>query len=244
MGSKIAAWSVHLLTASGAVVALLTLSEINQHHFINALWLMAVAIFIDAIDGTLARLFHVKTVVPKIDGALLDNIIDYLNYVITPCFFLLIEPNLLSGQMKWFVLPAVCLSSAYQFTQSDAKTTDHFFKGFPCYWNLVVMYLYLFSATQLFSCVLLLLCSLLVFVPIKYVYPSRLDYLTEVLWLKFVMFAASLAYGIHCALMIHFYPNIPLYLIAYSAAYIIFYITFSVLRTVAPLIDIKKKRML
>ncbi len=52
-----------------------------------ALWLMAITVFIDAVDGSLARAVHIKSVLPQIDGALLDNIVDYLNYVVTPSFF-------------------------------------------------------------------------------------------------------------------------------------------------------------
>ncbi len=236
MLNKLAAWSVHLLTASGALVAILTLAEIHQLHFINALWLMCVAIFIDSIDGMLARLVKVKEVVPKIDGALLDNIIDFVNYVITPSFFLFVAPDLLTPFMKYPVIIAVCLASCYQFTQSDAKTTDHFFKGFPCYWNLVVLYLFVFSANNLVSSLVLLSLSILVFIPIKYVYPSRLDYLTDVKWLKVVMFLASILYGLHCLLMLSSYPNIPNYLVAYSTIYILFYMTFSLLRTIVPII--------
>lgn len=240
MRNKTLAWLVHTLTASGAIIALLTLSEIHEHHFINALWLMCAAIFIDAIDGTLARLVKVKEVIPHIDGALLDNIIDYLNYVITPCFFMLLCPNLLHPSSKWLVIICIILSSCYQFTQDDAKTEDHFFKGFPCYWNIVILYLYVFSANGIVSSTTLLTLSLLVFIPIKYVYPSRLDYLTKILWLKIIMFVASLLFGLNCLLMLNFYPKIPWYLITYSLAYVIFYISFSIIRTIAPIIRARK----
>lgn len=241
MYKKIPAWTVHLLTASGVLIALLTLFEIHNQHYINALWLMCAAIFIDAIDGTLARLVNIKEVIPNIDGALLDNIVDFLNYVVTPCFFILLCPDLVPSPMVWPILIAVSLSSCYQFTQSDAKTEDHFFKGFPCYWNLVVLYLYVFTANPIFSAFTLLVLSFLVFAPIKYVYPSRLDYLTKTKALKIVMFIASVLYGFHCLLMLYNYPTIPTYLIVYSTAYISFYMTFSIIRTIAPLIKAKNK---
>ena len=235
------AWVVHILTASGSVIALLTLGQIHNHNFINALWLMGLAIFIDAIDGTLARALHVKALIPTVDGALLDNIIDYLNYVVTPCFFLWVEPELLASNYKLLIISIVCFASSYQFTQNDAKTEDHFFKGFPCYWNLVVMYLYLFSTSHWLSTAILVCLSILVFIPIKYVYPSRLDYLTKNKYLKALMFIASMAYGIHCLLMIYLYPNIPLYLVIYSIIYIAFYLSFSLLRTISPLLRLQTK---
>ncbi|HEL8431576.1 TPA: CDP-alcohol phosphatidyltransferase family protein, partial [Legionella pneumophila] len=89
-----AAWFVHVFTASAACIGVFSLYKIYQHDYVFALWLMAITVFIDAVDGSLARLVHVKSVLPKIDGALLDNIVDYLNYVITPCFFLLVKPGM------------------------------------------------------------------------------------------------------------------------------------------------------
>ena len=230
------AWAVHAFTASGSVVALLTLAKIHNHQYIHALLFMGLAIFIDAVDGTLARVLKVKELVPKIDGALLDNIIDFLNYVITPCFFLWVAPDILPANIKWIAITVVCMASSYQFTQSDAKTEDHFFKGFPCYWNLVVMYLYLFTPTPWISATVLFVLSILVFIPIKYVYPSRLDYLTKNRNLKVLMFIASLFYGLHCLLMVLFYPRIPSFLVWYSISYIVFYISFSFLRTISPIL--------
>lgn len=239
--SPMTAWAVHVLTASTAIVALMTLYAIHKHQFVHALWLMGIAILIDAIDGTLARYFHVKLVAPKIDGALLDNIVDFLNYVITPCFFLLIEPNMLNTQYEWLVLSCVALASTYQFTQNDAKTADHFFKGFPCYWNIVIFYLFIFNTSSLFNAIVLLALSVLVFVPIKYVYPSRMDYLTTERWLKLTMIMASILYGITCFILIWTYPLKSIVLLTYSAIYIIFYLSLSIFRTAVPLIKAKLK---
>ncbi|GAG87853.1 unnamed protein product, partial [marine sediment metagenome] len=95
---RLSAWLVHLFTASGAILGLLTLFMTFRGEYITAFWLMGATIVIDSLDGTLARFIGVKQVVPQIDGALLDNIVDYLNYVITPTFFILVS-NLLP--MHW-----------------------------------------------------------------------------------------------------------------------------------------------
>ncbi|MDI1352352.1 MAG: phosphatidylcholine synthase, partial [bacterium] len=120
-----AAWAVHIFTASAACIGVFTLAKIYQHEYIFALWLMALTVFIDAVDGSLARLVNVKKILPKIDGALLDNIMDYLNYVITPCFFLLVKPEMLPQEYALFIIAAITITSAYQFCQDDAKTPDH-----------------------------------------------------------------------------------------------------------------------
>ena len=235
LAQRVAAWSVHAFTASAAVVGLLTLYAIYQQEYINALWWMGLAVFIDAIDGTFARLFHVKSVCPKIDGALLDNIVDYLNYVITPCFLFLLDKDLLPDGWRLFIVAAIALASSYQFTQSDAKTPDHFFKGFPSYWNIVAFYLILFTTSSLTNAVILLTCVVLVFVPIKYVYPSRLDYLTSLPWLRKLMLVASITYGIVSIALLWTFPDKHPLLLFYTLAYIIFYLGFSLYRTVVPM---------
>ena len=35
-----------------------------------------------------------------------------------------------------------CSRARYGFCRTDAKTADHFFTGFPSYWNIVAFYLY------------------------------------------------------------------------------------------------------
>lgn len=233
---KFAAWLVHLLTASTAVIGVLTLLAIHEQRFVDALWWMCAAILIDAIDGTFARGLHVKKFIPSIDGALLDNIVDYLNYVITPCFFLMLNESMLPSASKLLVVTLICLSSAYQFTQMDAKTPDHFFKGFPSYWNIVLLYLFIFHTPMLFNAWFLVILAILVFVPIKYVYPSRLDYLTELPWLRVTMFIASICYGLASAGLLYTYPSKHPLIVFYVFAYMIFYFGFSLFRTYYPLL--------
>src|SRR3990167_4779241 len=83
------AWLVHLYTASGAVLAFFALLLIEQGKFPEAFSLLALAVLIDASDGTLARLARVKEVIPWFDGDRLEDIIDYLNYVLVPCLLLI-----------------------------------------------------------------------------------------------------------------------------------------------------------
>lgn len=235
----LAAWAVHIFTASAVFVGILTLLKIYQHNYVQALWLMGIAVAIDAIDGSLARLAHVKSVLPNIDGALLDNIVDYLNYVVTPCFFLLVKPGMLPGDSLLWIIVAITITSAYQFCQADAKTPDHFFKGFPCYWNIAVFYMFILNTSMYTNLFILGLLCVLIFVPIKYVYPSRLDYLTESLVLKIIMHGCSILYGISAALILLDYPQpAPLWL-ATSLAYVIMYVILSLYRTYSPLFKAK-----
>lgn len=230
------AWSVHLFTASAAFFGVLTLWKIFQGQYLQALWLMGLTVVIDAIDGSLARLVKVKVVLPSIDGALLDNIVDYLNYVVTPCAFLLLKPEMLPENAALWIILAITIASAYQFCQTDAKTPDHFFKGFPCYWNIVLFYMFIFNTEGITNAWILSILCILVFVPVKYVYPSRLDYLTESEKLKVIMHLSSVLYGISAIFILFTYPSIhPIWLVL-SLAYVLMYISLSFYRTYSPLI--------
>ncbi|MDP1604656.1 MAG: phosphatidylcholine synthase [Legionella sp.] len=236
LSHQLVAWAVHAFTASAACVGLLTLAKIYQHDYKFALWLMAIAVVIDAIDGSLARLVGVKSVLPKIDGALLDNIVDYVNYVITPCFFLFVKSDMLPPGYALIIIIAIIITSSYQFCQEDAKTPDHFFKGFPCYWNIAVFYMFIFETSMNTNALILVVFCILIFVPIKYVYPSRLDYLTESKFLKIMMHAFSILYGICSAIILWTYPTINPICLALSLGYIIMYLTLSFYRTYSPLL--------
>ena len=170
--SLIFAWLVHLYTTLGAFVGFISLLAIDQGSFRETFFLMAIAVLLDATDGTLARRARVKEVLPRFDGTLLDEIVDYFNYVIVPCFFVF-RANLLPPADALWLAMLPLLASAYGFCQMNAKTADNFFLGFPSYWNIVVFYLYVFQAPLWINAFLIIALSILVFVPIKFIYPSR-----------------------------------------------------------------------
>jgi phosphatidylcholine synthase len=228
------AWLVHLFTASGAVLGLLTLNAIYRGQFRWAFWLMAAAIMVDSVDGILARKSQTKIRLPGVDGALLDNLLDYLNYVIAPAFFLMVS-NLLPHGWRTLGASIIVLASAYQFVQVDAKTKDHFFKGFPSYWNIVVFYLFFWQWSDWVNLAIVLGLAILVFVPIKYVYPSRMDYLTYSEWLRWAMLMATFLWGLATAAMLWIYPGTNLVLVIISVGYAIFYVLVSIYRTFVPL---------
>lgn len=172
MAKVILAWLVHLYTALGAVIGFFTVLAVEQTSFREAFFLMALAVVIDSSDGTLARAARVKEIIPWFDGNLLDEIVDYFNYVIVPCLFLL-RANLLPPQDALWLAALPLIASAYGFCQRDAKTADYFFLGFPSYWNIIAFYLYLLKTPLWINAFLVIALSVLVFVPIKFIYPSR-----------------------------------------------------------------------
>ncbi|MBW8894802.1 MAG: hypothetical protein JF613_01260 [Acidobacteria bacterium] len=171
MTSLAFAWMVHAYTASGAVLAFaMTLATIRAQ-FRFAFLLMVVATVIDATDGALARVARVRERTPAFDGARLDDIVDYLTFVFVPAL-LIFEAGLLPRDWSAVIVAVMLLSSAYGFSAADAKTADHFFTGFPSYWNIVALYLFASHLPPAANALILLGLSVLVFVRIGYVYPA------------------------------------------------------------------------
>jgi phosphatidylcholine synthase len=168
----IAPWLVHLYTASGAVCALMAMSRVFNDDYTGAFAWLAVALVIDASDGVLARGAQVAIKTPHFNGAKLDDIVDYLTYVFVPAFFVW-HAGLVPIRWSIPIAAAILLSSAYGFNRDDAKTDDHFFTGFPSYWNLVVFYLWVAGLPPVVNASVLAALAVSVFVPIRYLYPSR-----------------------------------------------------------------------
>lgn len=173
---RFAGWAVHLYTALGSVLGVFALLAGARGDAQEAfLWLCA-ALVIDASDGALARKVGVKEVVPEYNGAELDDIIDYLNFVVVPVF-LMLQFGLLAGPLGYAAGGGALLASAYRFCHSDAKTPDHFFTGFPSYWNIVAFYLYVFDVGPVVAALVVAALAAMVFAPLRFVYPSRTVFL-------------------------------------------------------------------
>ncbi|MEM9177978.1 MAG: CDP-alcohol phosphatidyltransferase family protein [Myxococcota bacterium] len=165
------AWLVHAFTASGAVLGTFAMVAVASGRPDLACLLMLATLFIDGLDGTLARAARVTLHTPQIDGRRLDDIVDYLNFVVVPAFFL--EGAGLVAHPAWIAAPL--LASAYGFSREDAKTADDFFLGFPSYWNILAMYLWLLGVGPLAGTIWVAALSIGVFVPMKYLYPSKVQ---------------------------------------------------------------------
>jgi phosphatidylcholine synthase len=216
----IAAWLVHLYTASSAVLALLATRAIFEYRFRDAFFWLGVAIMIDSSDGVFARAARVSQRLPWFNGAKLDDIVDYLTYVFVPAVFVwraLLVPD------AWTipVASAMLLSSAYGFNRDDAKTSDHFFTGFPSYWNLVVFYLFLMHESQVVNALVLIALAVFVFVPIRYLYPSRTP------TLRALTVALGIAWGITLLVIVWQLPAISAPLLWGSLAFPIYYVVLS-----------------
>jgi phosphatidylcholine synthase len=120
------------------------------------------------------------------------------------------------------IAPAlVVVCSAYQFSQTDAKTEDHFFKGFPSYWPVLAFYMLLLDLNPWVNFWVVVLFCVLVFVPIKYIYPSR----TPVQ--PVLMMGWSILWGIVNLTMLWFYPDYPQWMMVFSLSYVVYYYALS-----------------
>jgi phosphatidylcholine synthase len=222
---RVGAGAVHLYTATGSALALLIVLAAFEGDAVLALWLGLAALVIDGTDGMLARRMRVEERIPWFDGARLDDIVDYLTYVFAPMLLLWSRGYLPAGTAGTVIATIPLLASIYQFCRVDAKTDDHFFLGFPSYWNIVAFYAVVMHLSTTAVTTILLVCSGLVFVPVCYLYPSRTRTLRTTnlvltgIWL--VLYAVQLWQM----------PNPAAWAVLMSLAYLGYYLTVSVFLT-------------
>lgn len=224
-GRQLAAWGVHLYTSTGVVCALMAAIEIclplpdSRTVF---LWLL-LAVFIDATDGPLARHFEVQRRLPSISGRKIDDIVDYLTFTFLPL--------LLVWRMGWIAGPGVLwisvalVASLFGFANEKAKEEDAgFFRGFPSYWNVYAFYAGVSNwwLGPVPGTVLLVALAVMTVMPVRFLYPN----LAPRPWRK-VLLAGAAVWTLLLAGMLPLYPEAPLWLLALSLVYPVFYVLLS-----------------
>jgi phosphatidylcholine synthase len=214
------AWLVHLYTATGALAAFFGTIAVIEGRYRDALLWMVAATFVDSTDGVLARQARVKERIPSFDGARLDDVVDYLTFVFLPVLFVY-QAGMLPPGWGTAVASVVLLSSAYGFGKNDAKTDDQFFTGFPSYWNIVALYLYIVGLPPAWNAIVLVVLSALVFWRVGYVYPSRTP------TLRTLTVALSWAWAVAVIAMVWLLPDVPMPLVLASLAFPLYYTVLS-----------------
>ncbi|MFC5386323.1 phosphatidylcholine synthase [Aquamicrobium segne] len=166
------AFSVHLLTASGSFLAFVSLVAASEERWTAMFWWLGLALFVDGIDGPIARKLEVKEILPTWSGELLDNIIDYVTYVLIPAFALY-QFGLMGEGLSFLSAAIIVVSSAIYYADTGMKTTENFFKGFPVVWNMVVFTLFVVGTGEWTSFAVVVICGLLTFVPVNFLHPVR-----------------------------------------------------------------------
>ena len=171
---RLAALSVHFLTATGAVFAMLALLEAVQKDWRTMFLWLVVAFIVDGIDGPLARATEVKKNAPQFDGVLMDLIIDYLTYVVIPAYALF-GSGLLPGWPGWVAILVITYTSVIYFADTRMKTADNSFSGFPGCWNMAILAIFAVEPPPPAILAIVIVLSVLMFLPVKFVHPVRTE---------------------------------------------------------------------
>ncbi|HEV7754419.1 MAG TPA: CDP-alcohol phosphatidyltransferase family protein [Mycobacteriales bacterium] len=215
------AWGVHLLTASGVVVGLLALLATVDGRPRQALGWLVVALAIDGLDGPLARILGTRTHAPKVDGMVLDLVVDYIPYVVVPALFL-VQFEMLPAPVAVAGAAFVMFTSLYCFARADMKARDQYFVGFPATWNLVVFVLYLLGTPTWLNVVAVVGLGALTFTRIKFVHPVRVRELRRVTLPVIVLWLGTMVY------LIVVHPEAP----AWARAVVVAGVAYQALLTV------------
>jgi len=170
---------VHIFTASGALCALFAIRAILDAQWEMVFAWLGLALIIDGIDGTFARMANVTRNLPRFSGERLDLVVDYLTYVIVPALALW-KAGYLTGVWGWLGPALILMSSLFHFSDIDSKADDYAFVGFPAIWNVVAFYIFALGLQQTWAILLVIICTLLTFVPWKWAHPMRTPFLRPV----------------------------------------------------------------
>ncbi|WP_424942293.1 CDP-alcohol phosphatidyltransferase family protein [Aliiroseovarius crassostreae] len=163
---------VHLLTATGAVFAMLAmLAAVDEEWGLMFIWLV-IAFAVDGIDGPLARHYEVKVNAPQYDGVLMDLIIDYLTYVFIPAYALF-KSGLMPGWTGWVAIIVITFTSVVYFADTRMKTKDNSFSGFPGCWNMLIIVLFATEPSFWLMLGLIVALAAAMFLPLKFIHPTR-----------------------------------------------------------------------
>ena len=170
--SRVAAFSVHILTAMGAGLALLALLEAVREHWAAMFAWLGLALVIDGLDGPIARRLNVEAMQPNWSGEVLDLVVDFVSYVFVPAYAIAASGLLLPVAAP-LLGAGIVTSGALYFADRRMKTTDNHFRGFPALWNAAAFYLFLLRPLPVTSTLGIATLIVLTFVPIYVLHPVR-----------------------------------------------------------------------
>lgn len=171
---RVRAFTVHVFTATGAALALLSLILATGGHWAAMFFCLGLALIVDGVDGPMARAFRVKDILPRWSGETLDLVVDFTTYVFVPSYAIAASGFL----PHYLAIPAgmvVVISGALYFADREMKTDDNYFRGFPAVWNLAAFYLYLLEPPEWAATAGVAILAGLSFAPIRFLHPLRVD---------------------------------------------------------------------
>ena len=214
--AEIRAFSVHILTATGSYMAFLALVAAAEGRFVDLWWWLGVAMLIDGIDGPIARKLNVKEVLPNWSGVMLDNVIDYVTYVLIPAFALY-QSGMIGEPLSFVAAGLIVVSSAIYYADMGMKTDENFFSGFPVAWNMLVFTLFVTHPSEIVALGIVLAAVVMTFLPINFLHPVRVERLRPLNLAVFSIWSVLSGY----ALLLHFdSPDWLMWAVMLTGAYL------------------------
>ncbi len=222
---KTFAWAVHTFTASGLVAGFMSILAINEKDWRMAMIWLVVALIIDGVDGTFARMFRVKEVLPNVDGKTIDYVIDFATYAIIPAYFFY-SAGLVAEEWLLPCTAMILLVSALYYGKDGMVSEDNYFIGFPVMWNMVVFYfVFVWPVIPTVNLVLVIIFCILHFIPIKFVYPSQTARFFHLTLANTALFFVMLI------LTIYYYPEKKLWLTVLAYVCVAYYALMAIYNT-------------
>ncbi|WP_262485232.1 CDP-alcohol phosphatidyltransferase family protein [Corynebacterium poyangense] len=170
---RLRAWGVHALTLSGLLWATLAMFALIDGQ-IRMMWLwLGISLIVDGVDGSLARKCRVKEIIPWFNGSIVDHVVDFLTWTAIPAFFIALHLPLGPRPIAIAFAVLILISSCFCYANELAKSTDHYFVGFPAAWNIVAVLLWVWQAPMAVCIISIILLSILTLVPLHYTHPFR-----------------------------------------------------------------------
>jgi phosphatidylcholine synthase len=172
--------SIHALTVTGILAGMAALVAVLDKAPTSAVVWLIVALIIDGIDGPIARKWLSDSEVPRFDGYILDLVIDYVTCVIVPAAFMWQFGVVSHGNLGKIAIASVIGSSALWFSQNEIESSEHYFRGFPASWNMVIPTLWLLDAGPSVNISITLLLSVLTLSNIEFAHTIKVERLRKV----------------------------------------------------------------
>lgn len=169
---RVLAALVHVFTAFGIVCALFATHAVIEGDIRRVFVWLAIALVIDAVDGTMARRVNVTAQLPRFSGERLDLVIDYVTYVFVPVLALL-HARHLEGTAGTLLASGILLSSLFHFSDLNSKTKDNCFVGFPAIWNIFAFYIFALAPPGWVTMIATATGIAATFVPMPWIHPLR-----------------------------------------------------------------------
>jgi len=169
---RAAAFSVHVLTALGAGVALIAMLEAVREHWAAMFWWLGVALVIDGVDGPIARRLDVVRLQPNWSGEVLDLVVAFTTSVFVPAYAITAS-GLLLPLAAPILGAGITVSGALYFADRRMKAEDNHFRGFPGLWNIAAFYLFLLHLPPALSSLGVAVLIALTFAPFHVIHPVR-----------------------------------------------------------------------